>query len=483
MDTVDYVIPIPANHPPGLFWYHPHLHGLSLNQVVEGLSGLITIGSVGDYASGDVTRTRWPDANVRHLMLKETQVLANGEVLFHQQDSDFCDQDPAQGEVRRGSCPGKIDSDDAGADYTGGKWYMTVNGQQFPTVPIIAADGEIWRGGERRGQSSPGTWKLVDDATKRPMAVQIISIDGAEPHAVPCPNATAIGSKPPVCADAIVMMPASRVEIWVTYRDGHGVVSKPPKGATATLTSAGITMGTGDKWPAVDLAKVQFVQSGARKYTRNQVVVAGNVAARELRSDGVRGATVPATSAPPPSCVLLPAGHRRRIFFGFSDVATKDTFALGYEEVDGQGNVVPGSQKPAADRLEQFDPSHTTICLPLGPGQAPVHETWEVVQLSTENHNFHVHQTRFKLAGSDDVPQDNFPLDVAIPDASIADAVARRQNGVCTIAQWRSGHCSAPTKVFDIPFSQPGEFVYHCHILEHEDGGMMAKIRVVPAPS
>ena len=34
---------------------------------------------------------------------------------------------------------------------------------------------------------------------------------------------------------------------------------------------------------------------------------------------------------------------------------------------------------------------------------------------------------------------------------------------------------------FDIPFSQLGEFVYHCHILEHEDGGMMARIVVVPS--
>ena len=25
-----------------------------------------------------------------------------------------------------------------------------------------------------------------------------------------------------------------------------------------------------------------------------------------------------------------------------------------------------------------------------------------------------------------------------------------------------------------------GDFVYHCHILDHEDGGMMAIIRVLP---
>ncbi|MGJ0511284.1 multicopper oxidase domain-containing protein [Methylocystis sp.] len=56
------------------------------------------------------------------------------------------------------------------------------------------------------------------------------------------------------------------------------------------------------------------------------------------------------------------------------------------------------------------------------------------------------------------------------------------QSGVCSIEQWRSGHCASTPVVLDIPFSQLGDFVYHCHILEHEDGGMMAKIRVVPSP-
>jgi plastocyanin len=79
------------------------------------------------------------------------------------------------------------------------------------------------------------------------------------------------------------------------------------------------------------------------------------------------------------------------------------------------------------------------------------------------------------------VMQDNFLLGVAAPDASISDQVLSNQNGVCTIAQWRSGHCVSTPKVFDIPFAELGEFVYHCHILEHEDGGMMAKIQVVPS--
>ncbi len=110
MDTADYSITIPSNHPSGLFWFHPHVHGIALNQIVQGLSGLITIGNVGDNVRGDATGAPWPDTGVRHLMLKEIQVLAggtigfdsgpqavvNGEVL-NQEDPDFCAQSPAPG--------------------------------------------------------------------------------------------------------------------------------------------------------------------------------------------------------------------------------------------------------------------------------------------------------------------------------------------------------------------------------------------------
>ncbi len=525
MDTVDYKITVPANHPSGLFWFHPHVHGIALNQLVEGMSGLMTIGRVGDNVRGDAANTPWPNANVRHLMLKEIQVLAagtigfdsgpqsvvNGEVL-NQEDPDFCAQFPDPGEVRHGSCPGADNSADGGNNYTGGKWYMTVNGQQFPTIPVTEPDGEIWRIGTGAGSVS---WdlQLVNDATQTPMTVQLIAIDGVAVHlpqdtttgsmvqmaggrfkVVACPNAPVIGSTVPVCVNEIVMMPSSRTELWVTYRNANGVITPPPAGASATFKMVGLTMGSGDSWPAVDLAMVQFNQSGPRQYTSNQVVVGGSTDAAGVFSKpgGIFSASVPGASTATAAaattatvgCTPLPQGHRRRIFFGFSDVATNNTFALGYEEVDQNGNVVRGSQKPAPDQLERFDPSHTTVCLPLGPGQTPVTETWELIQLSTENHNFHMHQARFVMTGSNGgVIQDNFPLGVATPDASIADQVSNNQNGVCTISQWRSGHCQTNPEVFNIPFSQLGEFVYHCHILEHEDGGMMARIVVVPSPN
>ena len=39
---------------------------------------------------------------------------------------------------------------------------------------------------------------------------------------VPCPDAQVIGSTVPVCVNEIVMMPSSRTELWVTYRNAQG---------------------------------------------------------------------------------------------------------------------------------------------------------------------------------------------------------------------------------------------------------------------
>ena len=49
-DVVDYSLVIPPSHPSGLDWFHPHVHGISEHQISAGLSGIITIGQISDYA-------------------------------------------------------------------------------------------------------------------------------------------------------------------------------------------------------------------------------------------------------------------------------------------------------------------------------------------------------------------------------------------------------------------------------------------------
>lgn len=41
--TYDYRFQLPADHPSGLYWYHPHYHGSTALQVVNGMAGLILV--------------------------------------------------------------------------------------------------------------------------------------------------------------------------------------------------------------------------------------------------------------------------------------------------------------------------------------------------------------------------------------------------------------------------------------------------------
>ena len=41
--SLDYEVSIPLTQPPGLYWYHAHLHGLAEHQIMGGLSGTIVV--------------------------------------------------------------------------------------------------------------------------------------------------------------------------------------------------------------------------------------------------------------------------------------------------------------------------------------------------------------------------------------------------------------------------------------------------------
>jgi L-ascorbate oxidase len=82
---------------------------LALNQVSSGLAGIITIGGVGDYLSGPWAHSDHDPAagiKVRHLVLKDMQVLSDGKV-FSQQEPEFCAPDPVDEPLRDGFCPGQ----------------------------------------------------------------------------------------------------------------------------------------------------------------------------------------------------------------------------------------------------------------------------------------------------------------------------------------------------------------------------------------
>lgn len=101
-----------------------------------------------------------------------------------------------------------------------------------------------------------------------------------------------------------------------------------------------------------------------------------------------------------------------------------------------------------------FDQNRTDTRVKLGAV-----EEWTVRNEADELHSFHIHQTSFQITEINGVPQ---PVD------GYRDIVDVPIGGEVKVV---------------IPFTDPvivGRFVYHCHILSHEDRGMMATIEVMP---
>lgn len=559
--VLDYAINLPYNIPSGLDWYHSHIHGYSADGLAHGLAGLITIGGIGDYVFGGMSgpSTKFPENQVKYITLKDIQVLAqtnknnplgsvnfqkgstnwygmdvsDGEVLSDQQDPMFCLQNlqtvPVSTVSRPGSCPGINNSTGPGpgpftsqsSNYTGGQWYFPINGMVYPTLNVNdASGGEIWR---ISNYSSSATYKLELDSVSQPsyaMLTQLISVDGVSIHApaggdttqttltggkytiVPCPGASALPSfgnfqgSAPVCVKDFIMTPGSRAEVYVTYRDRDGKFADGDgKSAIFKTTgyTTGIPNGAGDPWPQVDLAQVNFTGASS---SRNHLAVVGE-AYSAAQQGGIFHDKVPYAQATPLpyGCAPLQPGTHRRVYFGLVNTNNPNIFGAGYETVrDSDGTVVG---PPAV--IKAFDPSNPNICLPLAAGQYPVKEIWDVVNLGTEDHNFHIHQTRFRIlqlsaTSENPVPISTDPttgavygdtalLKPAAPISAYSNQIFVNQNGYCSIDDWKLGKCTNTPAKLEIPFAELGEFVYHCHILEHEDSGMMAKIQVVASPT
>ncbi len=101
---------------------------------------------------------------------------------------------------------------------------------------------------------------------------------------------------------------------------------------------------------------------------------------------------------------------------------------------------------------QMFDHNRIDTRVPLGNI-----EEWTIKNNTDDFHSFHIHQIHFQVAEINGKPQpfDNYVDTVRIPERGEVKLI--------------------------LPFVDPqivGTFVYHCHVLEHEDKGMMQQIEV-----
>ena len=519
---MNYRLNLPADHPEGLYWYHPHVHMNARAQVGAGLSGLIFTKNGSANLSGGARVKDGPEPIERFLMLKDIQVgsiASNDPALLkasylpvEQHDAALCGASPAGQPPYRGAC------------FNGANgWLFTINGQLYPHITVKAGGKEIWR---IANTSADMTYDiaLVERDTARPLRMQLIARDGVA--------AAQEGTNGPILVERVLLMPSSRIEVAIDRNTSDGLFDDTQP-LEAVFKSYGYYTG-GDAWPAVDLASVTFeaapaptataqaptspsatsrevqlkrkrdaqgrpalekkfepmiVKAWQPSLTGPKVVSPGKSAARgnavdkrvsataPTDHDHVRHtATAPVTSEKPPSfptpqeCKPLAAGEERIIALAIDKTGGAEKFKIG--AIRAKRTILSPAEWEAAvqkaiDASREFGNGGPHLCAHAGTT-----ETWTIVnkpfQDNQETHNFHIHQTKFEVVDVTD-PHGRIEVPRGGPTAKrLVDNYPVPIGGSIRI------------KIRFVEQQTGGRFVFHCHILEHEDKGMMAEIEVLP---
>ncbi|MFJ6269196.1 multicopper oxidase family protein [Pseudarthrobacter oxydans] len=345
---------LPADHPSGTYWYHPHHHGMVADQVSAGLFGAII---VEEEDAPAVSRER---------ILVVSDITLDGSGAL----AEATPMDRMLGREGR---------------------LVLVNGHSNPELSA--------RPGERE------RWRIVNTCVARYLRLRL---DGQQWELLGIDLAR---FPTPQTVDEVLLAPGNRADVLVTAGTG---VSALRSGYYNRGSMAGM-MGRASRGPdgTGDLVLATFSVSGA-----------------------------PATTPPaaPPPARPAPEDLRNAV------VAARRQLTLSTGTGMGMGMGMMGFTING----RTFDPDRTDTVVAAGTV-----EEWTLLNPSSMDHPFHLHVWPMQVieeAGT-------------APDAlTWLDVVNIPANGQVKVRVRFTGFT--------------GRSVYHCHILDHEDQGMMGVIEV-----
>ncbi|MBI3475340.1 MAG: multicopper oxidase domain-containing protein [Acidobacteria bacterium] len=376
----DFNIQIPKDNPPGLYWYHPHVHGFTEFQVNGGAAGALIVDGM------EQVRPEVKGLTERVFVIRQQYLVP--------------------------WIPGPYD--------------LTVNYQltQFPehlppVVKMKPREKQFWRVANTTLQNFMPLQVTFHD---RPQTLLLIALDGYP-------------LKTPREVKTILLPPAGRAEF---------IIEGPPAGGTGLFLTGGYDTGlTGNPDVSLLLASIQTDSGGQPQAKAQEPSAKKPPEASAISSE----AATPAPVIKWADLASKTATVQRKVYFSEQFGGTNGPIQF-YITVDGQKQkVFEADEKPVIT-------THVGAI-----------EEWTIENRALETHAFHIHQIHFKLLEVDGKP---------VPEGDMLDTV--------TVPFWNGKGPYHSVKV-RMNFSDPttaGTFLFHCHILLHEDLGMMHKIRVDP---
>ena len=405
----EYRFRIPDDEPPGLYWYHPHIHGFSKEQLLGGASGALIVEGI--------ERAKKAAAGLP-------------ERVFIIRDLDLINPNAPPAKSEPVVPKFMIDRDgDAANNGTGfGKPAKDLSLNYVPVpYPDYAPATIAMRPGERQ------LWRVLNATAitylnlsilfqRVPQPLGLVAMDGV-------PMNQNDDLKDSVDTQThLGLPPGARAEF---------IVTGPAAGETGLLVTRTVDTGPGgENDPNRMLARIVAQPNAPESRSKLKVAPAPLPQAREAWLGSV-----------PPVRV-------RHLFFSEKLIDPNDpTSAIEfYLTVEGQ-------------EPKMFDMNAE---LPDIVAQQGTVEDWVIENRSRELHAFHIHQLHFLL------------LDYSgrrINEDFLRDTV--------NVPYYDGRSLAYPSVRLRMDFRDPntvGTFVYHCHLLEHEDKGMMGSIQVLAAP-
>jgi FtsP/CotA-like multicopper oxidase with cupredoxin domain len=387
-ESFDYTIKIPKNEPPGMYWYHQHVHGISSHALQGGASGAIEVEGIANIQPAVAGLPQ------RFLVIRD-QPLTN---IHNNQDEPF--------------------------------WDISLN-----YVPVIYP--QTIPGVIKMKAGAQEFWRVVNSCADTTMDLQVLYDGQAQPLQIAAFDGVPTGSQDGrhqgtlVTQTDILVPPAGRVEF---------IVTGPTKNVKNALfwTDRINTGPAGDNDTARPLARIRLTDD-PRQIPKAILPIPGPVPGD--RFAGLDDSMVTA---------------HRKIFFDEHIGATKNNPSGGtlfYVTVVGQPEQLYNPNNP---------PEVTT--------HVGAVEDWTIENHTAEIHMFHIHQIHFQVLSVNgvDIPKDQRQFyDMYQVPYDLNGADIPPYPNIKVRIDFRGNNIA-------------GEFVFHCHILDHEDAGMMANIMLLP---
>ncbi len=429
----------PMDQRAALLWYHDHVMGVTRFNVYAGLAGLWIV----------------RDARERELGLPEGPPF---EVPLLIQDRNF-DLD-GHGRLT-GRLVHKTDPEvmEAFPPFT------VVNGKIWPVLDVQPA---TYRFRVING-SNARTYRLVLLRDGQPELDRITQIGTDQ---------GLLGAPARVPPDGLVLASAERADLLIDFSD-------LVPGTQLTLHNTATAPFDGAPFPAADAAHAADL-AGLLPYPQVMAI-------RIVPGPGTRR-TIPAelaTDYRPPAPEALAGAPRRAIalvereLVGEPNMLTMRELAIVDDDTGPLVTVVDGD-RTTRYRAVAAHFEHTTTFFPV----LDQYEVWQLINLTGDTHPIHVHLDPFQILS-------RRPIRHEIPDGGIEDlhitatvALERKPDDDLdhTVDDNERGQKDTvrvnPNEIVEIAVrftTYSGRYMYHCHILEHEDRDMMRPFVTMPA--